>query len=563
MGSTEQTRGAHVVAQELLRRQERLQRFEQGRQRVLEQERLIRERTAAALEAADARCARQQRERQVANNRRAFEAQQRRSEQQKVFREFKREQERACEAYYLQNTSKSVSKLGSDSVFSNMERSRSAPSLSGLSSSGIPEDDIYDSILQSHLSYNGVLEKAEKFVAENERRTQAQRRKVLASSYSRGGVDDDDGDRFRARRDAQKAKASPSTTCKSGEKMSVGSDLSLGGASLSGSLPRVSASWSLKRESCLNLAAEKFKQSQEKLMRDKAALQNARDKIDMMNKAKAEAASELNSTWQQKANLAMTTTKRLQVKSGDALAQRQAAVDERLEQDRLLREQQRAESALNRANQTEASKIRAQSLLEDRLEKNRSTLSRKEAVAQEIGATTMRNFENNITSTQTCEEARVRQRKESVQLEFLDRARQNAESKHERSLKVLEKQRLSMLDLAREARRDKASNSQGPVAEDNREHSVPSPLGTAGGVSAHTAPHAANLSELAEQEAELVAALLASGGSVHEENYLHMPSDAALEDERELIQEVEARSTKWLGETAAKRRSKKKVWKPS
>merc|ERR1712008_487537 len=214
------------------------------------------------------------------------------------------------------------------------------------------EDDIYASILQSHLSYDGILEKAEKFVAENERRTQAQRRKLLGSSYSRSCTDNDEG--FRVRKDVHKAKSSPSATCNSmpniDMNMSRESGLSSRGDSLSGSLPRLSASWNARRETCLNLAAEQFQQSQEKLMKDKAALQDARDRIDMKKKGKTEAASELNSTWRQKADLAMTTRKRLQVKSG-----------ERLEQDRLLREQQRAEIALNLANQTEASKLRAQS----------------------------------------------------------------------------------------------------------------------------------------------------------------------------------------------------------
>jgi len=573
MGSAERSRGAVVVANELQRRQERLQRFEQRRQQVLEQERLSREQTAAALEAADARCARKQRERQVANDRRAFEAQQRRSEQQKVFRELRREQEseqdRASRSYYSQNNSKSISKLGSDSsVLSTMGRSRSAPSsLSGLDSSTIPDDDIYASILQSHISYDGILAKAEKFIAENERRTQAQRRKLLASSHSRGGIDDDDADRFRARKDAQKASLSRAATSSSAmpkidKRMSRASGgLSSGGASLSGSLPRMSATWTSRRESCLKLAAEKFQQSQEKLMRDKAALEDHRVRMDMKLKEKAGDARDINSTWLQKADLAKTTRKKLQVRSGEELAQKQAAVAERLEQERLVREQQRVEIAVNRANQTEASQLRAHSIVEDRQGKSKSNLSRKDAAALEISAAKIKNFENNVTSPDDGEEARVRQRKESVQVEYLHQARQEAEKRHWRSLQVLVKQRRSMLDLARAARCDKPSNDQGPVEEEeNSVHDdVPSPSEkTARPLSPKGCPTPAdaNLSELAEEEAALAAALLASGGSVDEESYSHM-----LSDEDELIKEVELRSTTKLGD--GKKRSKKKVWKPN
>mmetsp|Transcript_35455 Transcript_35455/g.81809 ORF Transcript_35455/g.81809 Transcript_35455/m.81809 type:complete len:684 (+) Transcript_35455:76-2127(+) len=159
---------AWTVAKQILTRQEKKQAFWNQRKEHFEEARHRSEQRQIEREAAEARFAERQREIADEHRRRAFAAQQRRSEQQKVFRETLREQDRVCDEYY-----KNASPRGSRS---GAQTARSSPRHEKLESN---EADIYRHMLQSHDLYSETVDRWRQQVAENDRRAEAFRRRML------------------------------------------------------------------------------------------------------------------------------------------------------------------------------------------------------------------------------------------------------------------------------------------------------------------------------------------------------------------------------------------------
>eukprot|EP00439_Symbiodinium_sp_Y106_P082385 s1527_g21.t2 len=138
---------------------QRREHAEEGRQKLQQRQ--------MESEAAEARLAERQREIAEEHRRRAFAAQQRRSEQQKVFRETLREQDRICDEYY-KNASRGT-RSGSPTARSSSPRQEKPEA----------QADIHRQMLKSHDIYSETVERWRQQVAENDRRAEAFRRRML------------------------------------------------------------------------------------------------------------------------------------------------------------------------------------------------------------------------------------------------------------------------------------------------------------------------------------------------------------------------------------------------
>lgn len=158
---------AWTVAKQILTRQEKKQAFWKQRREHAEEGRRKLQQRQTESEAAEARLAERQREIAEEHRRRAFAAQQRRSEQQKVFRETLREQDRICDEYY-KNASRGT-RSGSPTARSSSPRQEKPEA----------QADIHRQMLKSHDIYSETVERWRQQVAENDRRAEAFRRRML------------------------------------------------------------------------------------------------------------------------------------------------------------------------------------------------------------------------------------------------------------------------------------------------------------------------------------------------------------------------------------------------
>eukprot|EP00405_Crypthecodinium_cohnii_P013762 CAMPEP_0206459018 /NCGR_PEP_ID=MMETSP0324_2-20121206/23926_1 /ASSEMBLY_ACC=CAM_ASM_000836 /TAXON_ID=2866 /ORGANISM="Crypthecodinium cohnii, Strain Seligo" /LENGTH=649 /DNA_ID=CAMNT_0053930489 /DNA_START=171 /DNA_END=2117 /DNA_ORIENTATION=+ len=172
-------RRLNYMASHMTNNQDRTVRFYKNRTRNLEHHLEAREHFLSDLRSANARCVAKQMELVEIQRRRAFNNAQRRSEQQKVLREVQKEKQRVWETYYQQQHSLMGSRQGSKSdahtSIGSISSSASLPQLHGMKA----ESDVIQTLQASHARYADELERWRHFVAENERRTDLQWKKVL------------------------------------------------------------------------------------------------------------------------------------------------------------------------------------------------------------------------------------------------------------------------------------------------------------------------------------------------------------------------------------------------
>eukprot|EP00747_Dinoflagellata_sp_TGD_P163753 gnl/TRDRNA2_/TRDRNA2_182773_c0_seq1.p1 gnl/TRDRNA2_/TRDRNA2_182773_c0~~gnl/TRDRNA2_/TRDRNA2_182773_c0_seq1.p1 ORF type:complete len:759 (+),score=183.58 gnl/TRDRNA2_/TRDRNA2_182773_c0_seq1:128-2404(+) len=173
---------AHKQAQRMedlmVRNQERNERSAKSREttRLQDAERL--NLLASWLEENDVRAANMQREKFAEQRRRAFIAEQRRSEQRKVWRELQRDEERTYLEYYSKAHKSSESKPSpSSSPRGGHRRPRTSPPVAGYQT-----EEIYRDMIRSHKGNANTMVKWKDFVAENERRSEAHWKKTFGGS---------------------------------------------------------------------------------------------------------------------------------------------------------------------------------------------------------------------------------------------------------------------------------------------------------------------------------------------------------------------------------------------
>mmetsp|Transcript_9553 Transcript_9553/g.21299 ORF Transcript_9553/g.21299 Transcript_9553/m.21299 type:complete len:799 (+) Transcript_9553:133-2529(+) len=187
---------ALVVSKEFQRRQLRRDNFRRRRQEALSRDREVLEDRALQLDAADARRDRRLKADIEERRRKAFTAQQRRNEQQKVRRELLREKERVSEQFYAKFTkqlaasaseSRGIPGDGSpDDDDSEAQVSPPSRPITGPSeTAGVANEPIFRATLESFMEHTGTYERAEMLVAENDRRIEAHRHKILGTDGDR------------------------------------------------------------------------------------------------------------------------------------------------------------------------------------------------------------------------------------------------------------------------------------------------------------------------------------------------------------------------------------------
>lgn len=189
-GTSDRARSAAQVSKQMAKRKERSNIVSARQQRMAEEERDYQMRVYTEIEAVEARIQKMQEDFFEEQRRKAFTAQQRRNAQQKAIKEFRREEERLYEAYYSKRTG---SQSPRPSRNSSPSRSRSPhPSAQDPSHALAtePGEELYQTILKSHIKYSGTIDKWQQFVQENDRRAEAYRRRVLlprGKSSPKGG----------------------------------------------------------------------------------------------------------------------------------------------------------------------------------------------------------------------------------------------------------------------------------------------------------------------------------------------------------------------------------------
>lgn len=181
-GSQERQANARYVADEFAKRQVRMDVFQKSRMGCIANEKYNHEKLVSTHKAAEARTAQRIRQNIAEQNEKTFLAQQRRGEQQKMLKEIQRDQERQCDLLQAKHRPRPLPPLS---------RARAPKSLNASSSAGaigeinISNEQIYKDLLQSHGKYNQEFERWEKRAQENERRTEAHRKKMLLTSKSK------------------------------------------------------------------------------------------------------------------------------------------------------------------------------------------------------------------------------------------------------------------------------------------------------------------------------------------------------------------------------------------
>jgi len=491
-GSPEQQHSARVVAEEMLRRQERFWKFDQRRKEVLEQDQQLQAQAAKDLEAAELRCAQRQRERLNESRRRAFAAQQRRAEQQKVFRENQREQERTWEAYYTkkERQAKALARAsrspGQPAAAPGRAKSSSAPELDGWQ-----DEEVYKTTLQSHQSYSETIERWRQFEKENERRTEAHKKKLLLSagfSYVRNTVFDDaeqskgDKGRIRSLKDGSRGKsgvarrasatsdglglAATAPIASSGALAGVEDSLMSGSASLqyslksSRSLPCLSL-WETRKENCARHQEEQFQQSMQKLQKKQESLQEARQRINVHNKERVEKAGELNQTWKERNDTAAQKRAELAHRSDDDLVHRLDAHAKKRDEETKRQDSQRNELSRAKSERLKEAQTTARSLADKASQKAQEKVNQKDETSQSNVMSKIQEFEERAGKQEYDEMAReIYERKVSQNEEFRKKAAQEMEMKEARSQNVLLQKKQSPIEKCRAQRKEKSSPSR-------------------------------------------------------------------------------------------------------
>lgn len=625
-GSPEQRHSARVVAEEMLRRQERFYKFDRRRREVLAESEQLQSQFAKDLEAADLRCAQRQRERLQESRRRAFAAQQRRAEQQKVFKENQRDQERVWESYY---TKKEREKVKERQEKAERESKKGLPAASGgpraKSSSaqdlaGWLEEEVYKTTLQSHQSYSETIERWRQFEKENERRTEAHKKKLLLSagySYSRSSIDDSDlgkGDkRLRGLKESSSRKSLTARRASSTSDTSLAATAPLPGpdafgglnfSTMSGdssvmyslksakSMPLLSE-WENRREQCVRHHETLEQQNMQKLQEKQGSVQEARQRIQAINKEKVDKANELNQTWKERNDTATQRRAEQAVKSDDDLVRRFEEHARKRDEEIRRQEEHRSELSQAKTERIKEAQQASRTQQEKAMQKAHEKVQQKEENSQSNIQTKLKEFEERAANQEYADIVRTKyESKISQQLEFQKKAEKEVEAKDKRSKKVLLQKQQSSVEKYRTERNERKaqgsalSRSHGPrlssqiqplkdeeTLEKEQEAterlmrpsrwSLPA---LAGGKRGTTRMTAADLGESGRQS---LAAVLAGELQVPGEELEGGPRDGHRhsvlsgvdsDDEGVFLKELESRSVKWLHELRSKK--EKAAWKP-
>mmetsp|Transcript_74530 Transcript_74530/g.207072 ORF Transcript_74530/g.207072 Transcript_74530/m.207072 type:complete len:663 (+) Transcript_74530:46-2034(+) len=171
------------LAASLIKRQVTVAECHRRRQVIQAEEEVERERVARRIRDRQEHAEENIRERMRETQRRHMQAQQRRKEQQKRYNENAQELERVWEKQHTHSHQSLADNPGQEGCKLPLVSKRSASDGSLLSRSGVADEAIYKSMLESHAGYATKIENWRHNVYENEQRTDEQWRKKIGRSY--------------------------------------------------------------------------------------------------------------------------------------------------------------------------------------------------------------------------------------------------------------------------------------------------------------------------------------------------------------------------------------------
>eukprot|EP00932_Pfiesteria_piscicida_P017365 SRR837773.4247.p1 GENE.SRR837773.4247~~SRR837773.4247.p1 ORF type:complete len:576 (-),score=265.26 SRR837773.4247:68-1795(-) len=470
--------------------QERFFGFTRRRTEQEESFRESRSRMVSQMEASELRCLGKQRDLIEQQRRRAFNNAQKRSEQQKVLREVQKEKERLWEAYYEQSHKSSGSQANGKGGGSEPGSPKSPGSRgsSKVGSAGGGDMDILRSVHQSHSQYMGQLDQWRQFVAENERRTDVQWKKVLQGGRKEDYIGEElktSKERFHkafnkvvagrvfkktlmskvkpSKREEAPAEPEASASEVSPQDAAADEGGSPFGASKSASssspcsparfTSELSVKWRERRAQTLNFH-ENFEQMlQEKGERDEENLAEARERIRLHNKGIQDRCKEQARLWQEKCDAAAQRRKNVAEADTEEYDRKYAACLQRLkDEDEKRRARARAEGE-DHARKVQKCKDTSRSLEQAFIDSTVASLAKLDAAM--IERDSIKKAEVDARRARDKFQERLDQAKEKKaddQKAALRKARKEMLAKRSRSELALTNLHMSALDRERQRR---------------------------------------------------------------------------------------------------------------
>jgi len=186
--SQERMVNARLMAEEFGKRQARMDQFQRSKMMTDAREKQHHEKLVRAQKISDRQAVRRQREKLAEQREKIFHQQQRRGEQQKMLKEIQRDQERNLHLLQLKHKASlrplpPLKKAGAPKLLGS---SSSAPVVGGEPTPlNVANEQIFKDLRVSHEKYNKQIETWEKRAADNERRTEAHRKKMLLGGSTR------------------------------------------------------------------------------------------------------------------------------------------------------------------------------------------------------------------------------------------------------------------------------------------------------------------------------------------------------------------------------------------
>lgn len=486
---------------------------------------------------------------------RAFTKQQQRNEQQKVWRELQRDQERLWEAYYMKHHNLAGAKNpiilpGDDSPRSSGDEASSKEEA--------PTKDIYKDTLRSHKRYAETVDRWKDFVAENERRTEAHWLKVLGVSGLKELQDKKGKSLRRSVRNvgnmkqfiaqvsvsstnpsSAKSSSSQTTPQKVEEDGNAGSGGSSLAASPSSSDLRASTSvagWQQRILRCKNKEAEDIQKGQERMLQKTNSVLEARQRQNEANLERTNKYKKNFKEWEKKCAAAAAKRDQTNMRTVDEVIRKQVEWLEKRNQEVARLNEERFQTYGAKWDMIRNAQATSSALLEKKVVTTKAKKADKDARSGENIRQVLEEFEQKMNSPAHAEKlAQGLAKKKQLEQDLVSKTQRDVGQKEIRTMGALKRVKSTTFENSRQARRTRSS-SRSPNSELSgilSPISMPSPK-----------------SDGVDDNVLLTQYSLPALNGVHPRRSSLIPTEEEEEasGERDFLEELKDRSTKWLYE---------------